>query len=33
MVEVLDGAKAGDKVVLNPPAQLKNGSRITIAEE
>jgi RND family efflux transporter MFP subunit len=33
MVEVLDGAKAGDKVVLNPPAQLRNGSRITIAEE
>jgi RND family efflux transporter MFP subunit len=33
MVEVLEGAKPGDKVVLNPPAQLGNGSRITIAEE
>jgi RND family efflux transporter MFP subunit len=33
MVEVLDGVKAGDKVVLNPPAKLKDGSRIKVAEE
>jgi RND family efflux transporter MFP subunit len=33
MVEVLDGVKAGDKVVLNPPAQLKDGSKITIVED
>jgi RND family efflux transporter MFP subunit len=33
MVEVLDGVKAGDKVVLNPPPQLKDGSKITIVED
>jgi len=31
-VVILKGAKAGDRVVLNPPARLKNGSRIKIAE-
>ncbi len=33
MVEVLDGVKAGDQVVLSPPSRLKNGSRIKIAEK
>lgn len=32
MVGILKGAKAGDRVVLNPPGRLKNGSRIKIAE-
>jgi RND family efflux transporter MFP subunit len=33
MVEVLDGAKAGEQVVLNPPTQLKNGYKIKVAEK
>jgi RND family efflux transporter MFP subunit len=33
MVEVLDGAKAGDKVVAKPPKRLRNGSRIKVAEK
>lgn len=33
MVEVIDGVKAGDKVVLNPPKKLGNGSKISIKEE
>jgi RND family efflux transporter MFP subunit len=33
MVEVLDGVKAGDKVVLNPSERLKNGSKIKIEEQ
>ena len=33
MVEILEGAKAGDKVVVNPPKRLRNGSRIKIAEK
>jgi RND family efflux transporter MFP subunit len=33
MVEVLEGARAGDKVVLSPPARLRDGSRIKVAEE
>jgi multidrug efflux pump subunit AcrA (membrane-fusion protein) len=33
MLEVLDGAKVGDMVVLDPPEQLKHGSRIKIAEK
>lgn len=33
MVEVLDGVKPGDKVVLNPPKTLKDGSRIKIEEK
>jgi RND family efflux transporter MFP subunit len=32
MLEVLDGVKAGDKVVMTPPKKLKNGSRISIKE-
>lgn len=32
MVEVIDGVKAGDKVVLNPPKKLKDGSKISIKE-
>jgi RND family efflux transporter MFP subunit len=33
MVEVLDGVKAGDQIVLNPPHRLKNGGRIKVAEK
>jgi len=33
MVEILEGAKAGDKVVDKPPKRLRNGSRIKIAEK
>jgi len=32
MLEVLDGVKVGDKVVLNPSNRLKNGSKISIKE-
>jgi RND family efflux transporter MFP subunit len=33
MVEVLDGAKAGDKVVAKPPKRLRSGSRIKVTEK
>jgi RND family efflux transporter MFP subunit len=33
MVEVLGGVKVGDRVVLNPPDRLKNGSKIGIEEK
>jgi len=33
MIEVLEGVKAGDQVVLNPPDNLKNGSKIKVAEK
>ena len=33
MIEVLDGVKAGDNVVLNPPNGLKNGSKIKVLEK
>ena len=33
MVEALDGVKAGDRIVLNPPHRLKNGGRIKVAEK
>jgi RND family efflux transporter MFP subunit len=33
MVEVLEGVKAGDRVVLNPPARLRNGSKIKTEEK
>jgi multidrug efflux pump subunit AcrA (membrane-fusion protein) len=33
MVEVLEGVKAGDKIVLNPSDRLKNGSKIKIEEQ
>ncbi len=32
MVEVLIGLKAGDQVVLEPPAKLKSGARIKAGE-
>ena len=32
MTEVLRGVKAEDKIVINPPANLRNGSRIKVAE-
>jgi len=33
MLEVLDGVKVGDQIVLNPSARLKNGSKIKIEEK
>jgi len=33
MVEVVDGVKVGDRVVLNPPARLRNGLKIKIEEK
>jgi RND family efflux transporter MFP subunit len=33
MVEILDGAVSGDKLVINPPKTLKNNDRIKIAEQ
>ncbi|MEW6441440.1 MAG: efflux RND transporter periplasmic adaptor subunit [bacterium] len=33
MAEILEGLRAGDKVVLEPPARLKEGSRVKPAEE
>jgi len=33
MIEVLKGAKAGDRVVAKPPKRLKDGSRIKVAEK
>jgi RND family efflux transporter MFP subunit len=33
MVEILNGAKPGDQVVLNPPNRLRNGSKIKIKEQ
>jgi multidrug efflux pump subunit AcrA (membrane-fusion protein) len=32
LVEVIDGVKAGEQVVLEPPARLKNGDRIKAGE-
>jgi len=32
MIEILDGVKAGERVVVKPSGRLKNGSRIKIAE-
>lgn len=32
LLVVLDGIKAGDKVVMNPPKRLKGGAKITIKE-
>jgi len=31
-IEINDGLKAGEKVVINPPSNLRNGSRIKIAQ-
>ena len=33
MTEVLDGVKSGDKVVVNPPKNLKHGTRIKMKEK
>ena len=33
MVEILEGVKVGDRVVLNPPDRLRNGSKIKIEEK
>jgi multidrug efflux pump subunit AcrA (membrane-fusion protein) len=33
MVEILEGVKLGDRVVLNPSDRLRNGSRIKIEEK
>jgi len=32
LIEVLDGVKAGDKVVVKPPKKLRSGSRIAVKE-
>ncbi len=32
-VEILAGLKAGDRIVAKPPATLKNGAKVTIAEK
>jgi multidrug efflux pump subunit AcrA (membrane-fusion protein) len=32
MVEVIDGLKAGDQVVLDPPAKLQSGAKIKAGE-
>jgi multidrug efflux pump subunit AcrA (membrane-fusion protein) len=33
MVEILDGVKSGDKVVVKPPKELKNGTKIKVVEK
>jgi RND family efflux transporter MFP subunit len=33
MVEVLDGVKVGDQIVLNPPERLRHGLKIKVAEK
>jgi multidrug efflux pump subunit AcrA (membrane-fusion protein) len=33
MVEVLEGVKVGDRVVLSPSGRLKNGSKVKIEEK
>ena len=33
LIEVLDGVKSGDKVVVNPPKNLRDGTRIKIKEK
>ena len=33
MVEVLEGVKAGEQVVMNPPSRLRNGAGIKVAEK
>jgi RND family efflux transporter MFP subunit len=33
MIEVLGGAKTGDRIVAKPPKRLKNGSKIKVAEK
>jgi RND family efflux transporter MFP subunit len=33
MIEILEGVKAGEKVVVKPSGRLKNGSRVKIAEK
>jgi RND family efflux transporter MFP subunit len=33
MIEVLEGIKVGDQVVLNPPERLRNGSKIKVPEK
>ena len=33
MIEISDGLKPGEKVVINPPSKLRDGSRIKLAQE
>ena len=33
MIEVLEGVKVGDQIVLNPPERLRNGLKIKVAEK
>jgi multidrug efflux pump subunit AcrA (membrane-fusion protein) len=32
MIEIISGLKSGDRVVINPPKGMKNGTKIKIAE-
>lgn len=33
MIEISDGLKAGEKIVINPPGNLRNGSKIKLAQQ
>jgi hypothetical protein len=33
MVEILDGIKVGQQIVLNPPERLRNGLKVKVAEK
>jgi len=33
MVEVTSGLKAGDRIIVNPPAGLSSGDQVKIAEK
>jgi multidrug efflux pump subunit AcrA (membrane-fusion protein) len=33
MIEILEGVKAGERVVVKPPNRLRSGSRIKTAEK
>ena len=33
LIEVLDGVKSGDKVVVNPPNNLRHGTRVKMKEK
>ena len=32
-VEVLEGLKAGERVVINPPGKIRDGSRVKLAQQ
>jgi multidrug efflux pump subunit AcrA (membrane-fusion protein) len=33
MVEIKDGLKPGEKIVISPPSKLRDGSRIKLAQQ